>query len=223
MRLASHHVAGFSGLGATVLVLAGTWAFALTRPEYSHIRHTISELGESGSPWSSLVSFGLFLPTGVLVWLAIVFAYPFYARDRSTSLGLCAFASLGLGYVMAAFFPCDPGSPLMGSWQQQVHNVFGLVEYLGTGVGLMALGWSHTKAKSSLTGVALLGSGVAVLVGLVLLSTPSWVGVRGLVQRVTEVIMFGWLTLASLSLIFRFPQPNPALEWDGSQSTTPIS
>lgn len=119
MKLSSHHVAGFSGLGATVLVLAGTWAFALTRPEYSHIRHTISELGESGSPWSSLVSFGLFLPTGVLVWVAILFAYPFYARDRSTSLGFCAFASLGLGYVMAAFFPCDPGSPLMGSWQQQ--------------------------------------------------------------------------------------------------------
>ncbi|OQW61841.1 MAG: hypothetical protein A4S17_09170 [Proteobacteria bacterium HN_bin10] len=104
----------------------------------------------------------------------------------------------------------------MGSWQQQVHNVFGLIEYLGTGAGLMALGWSHTKVESSLTGMALVLSGVAVLVGLVLLSTPSWVGMRGLVQRVTEVIIFGWLTVASLSLIFRFPQPNPALARDGS-------
>ncbi len=216
MKLSPHHVAGFAGIGATVLVLVGTWTFALARPEYSHIRHTISELGESGSPISSLVSFGFFLPTGVLVWVAIVFAYPFYARDRSTAWGLRAFSSLGLGYVMAAFFPCDPGSPLMGSWQQQVHNVFGLIEYLGTGAGLMALGWSHTKVESSLTGMALVLSGVAVLVGLVLLSTPSWVGMRGLVQRVTEVIIFGWLTVASLSLIFRFPQPNPALARDGS-------
>lgn len=98
MKLSPDHVAGFSGLGATVLVLVGTWAFALARPEYSHIRHTISELGESGSPLSSLVSFGLFLPTGVLVWVAIVFAYPFYARDRSTAWGLRAFSSLGLGF-----------------------------------------------------------------------------------------------------------------------------
>ncbi len=172
---------------------------------------------------ANLVSLGLFLPTGVLVWLAIVLAYPFYARDRSTSLGLYAFASLGLGYVMAAFFPCDPGSPLMGSWQQQVHNVFGFVEYLGTGIALIAFGRSYTKAKAYLLGVALVGSGVGVLVGLVLLSTPSWGSVRGLVQRVTEVILFGWLTLASQSLIFRVTQPNPALEWDGSQSSPPIS
>lgn len=214
MKLSPHHVAGFSGLGATVLVLVGTCAFALARPEYSHIRHTISELGESGSPLSSLVSFGLFLPTGVLEWVAIVLAYPIYARDRVTFFGICAFASLGLGYVMAAFFPCDPGSPLMGSWQQQVHNVFGLVEYLGTGAGLMALGWSHTKGKSSLTGVALIFSGVAVLIGLVLLSAPSWSSVRGLVQRVTEMIMFGWLTFASLALIVRFTQSKPA--WSGT-------
>lgn len=216
MKLSPHHVAGFSGVGATVLVLVGPWAFALARPEYSHIRHTISELGESGAPLSSLVNFGFFLPTGLLVWLAIAVAYPFYARDRSTSLGLCAFASLGLGYVMAAFFPCDPGSPLMGSWRQQVHNVFGLIEYLGTGVALIAFGWSHTKAKSYRVSVVLVSSGVAVLVGLVLLCTPSWISVRGLVQRVTEVIMFGWLTFASLSLIFRFAKPNPTLEWDGS-------
>lgn len=102
----------------------------------------------------------------------------------------------------------------MGSWQQQVHNVFGLIEYLGTGAGLMALGWSHTKVKSSLTGMALVLSGVAVLVGLVLLSTPSWGGVRGLVQRVTEMIMFGWLTFASLALIVRFTQSKPA--WSGT-------
>lgn len=212
MKPSPHHVAGLAGLGATVLVLVGTWAFALARPEYSHIRHTISELGESGAPLASLVSFGFFLPTGVLVWLAIVLASPCYAHDRSTYVGLCTFASLGLGYVMAAFFPCDPGSRLIGSWPQQVHNVFGLVEYLGTGVGLMALGWSHTKIKSYLIGVALLGSGVVVLVGLALLSTLSVADVRGLVQRVTEGILYGWLTLASLSLIFRFAKPTPALE-----------
>lgn len=213
MKLSPHHVAGFAGLGATVLVLVGTWAFALARPEYSHIRHTISELGESGAPLASLVSFGFFLPTGVLVWLAIVFAYPCYAHHRSTYVGLCAFASLGLGYVMAAFFPCDPGSPLMGSWRQQVHNAFGLIEYLGTGAALIAFGWSRTKAKSYLTGLALVGSGLVVFMGLVLLSTPSWDSVRGLVQRITEAIIFGWLTLASLSLIFRCNQPNRAVKW----------
>lgn len=209
----SHHqIAGLSGLAATLLVLAGTWTFASMRPDYSHISHTISELGESGTPMAGIVSFGLFLSTGLLVWLAIYLAYPLYSSERLTSTGLLAFASLGLGYVIAAFFPCDPGSPLIGSWRQQVHNLFGLVEYLGTGVGFMAIGFSHVRANSTTAGMALIVSGSAVLVGLVLLSIPSLFGVRGLVQRLAELIIFGWLAFASLSLIFRSSRRAPGTE-----------
>ncbi len=206
--IARYQLAGLFGITATLLVLAGTWAFALMTPGYSHISHTISELGESGSPLSSLVSFGFFLPTGLLVWLAMALAYPFYSSDRLSAMGLLAFASPGLGYVMSAFFPCDPGSPLIGSWKQQVHNFFGLVEYLGTGIGLIAFGRSRAQAKPSIAGAALIISGVAVLAGLVLLSLPGFVGVRGLLQRLTESIIFGWLALASLALLFHFNLPN---------------
>ena len=138
MTFSTRFLAGICGIAASSLVLAGTWMFALLRPEYSHIRNTISELGEYGAPLSPLVSFGFFLPAGVLVWIALYLAYPFCSNNTLTSVGIMAFASLGFGYVMSAFFPCDPGSPLFGSWRQHAHNIAGFVEYLGTGIK-----WTH--------------------------------------------------------------------------------
>lgn len=209
MKVSSHKIAGLFGLAASFCVLVGTWVFPLMRPGYSHISHTISELGETGTPLTSLVSYGFFLPTGLLVWLAIFFAYPLYSSDRLASVSLWAFSALGLGYVMSAFFPCDPGSPLIGSWSQQVHNFFGFIEYLGTGVGLIIFGRSRVVASPSVR-IALKFSGFAVLLTLVLLAIPSLFSLRGVIQRVSEFIMFAWVTVASLWLILRYDQPNPA-------------
>ena len=198
MTFPTRFMAGICGLAASSHVLAGTWMFASLRPEYSHIRNTISELGEYGDPLSPLVSFGFFLPVGVLVWLALYLAYPFSSNDSLTSAGLLAFASLGFGYVMSAFFPCDPGSPLFGTWRQHAHNMAGFVEYLGSGTGLIIFGNVHMRAKLAISGTLLILSGMAVIVCLVLMSVPELSSVRGLVQRGAEVIIFGWVTFASL-------------------------
>jgi len=113
MKLSSHHLAGLSGLTAVFLILIGAWAFASMRPVYSPISQTISELGEFGSSISGLVSLGLFLPIGLPIWLAIFPAPRSYAGAWRTSTGHLTFASVGPGYMTAAFSPCDPGSPLI--------------------------------------------------------------------------------------------------------------
>ena len=107
---------------AAVLALFGTICFACRRPEYRQTIDTISELGERGAGDSRLVSFGLFLPVGLLVWLALWLVHR-QNPGVDVSLSLLALSCLGTGYVVAAFFPCDPGSPLYGSWRQQVHNL----------------------------------------------------------------------------------------------------
>ena len=116
MRVRLHSFATALVLVAAAMVLFGTLYFASLRPNYSHITNTISELGEAGATNAHEVAFGFFLPVGLLVWLAL-WLIRRGASDSYASFALVALSSLGAGYVMAAFFPCDPRAPIFGSWR----------------------------------------------------------------------------------------------------------
>ena len=174
---------------AALMVLVETLYFASLRPGYSHVANTISELGESGAPQARLVAFGFFLPVGLLVWLALWLICR-EASDPYVRLALVGLACLGIGYVMAAFFPCDPGAPFFGSWRTQVHNVLGFIDYEGTGIGFLLISRYFAKRKAPVLKVTFLIAGALVLLCLALLSLESTFPIRGAIQRVAEVIQF---------------------------------
>lgn len=93
--------------------------FARRKPGYRNITHTISELGEVGTADQRSVGFGVFLPVGVLLVGAA-----YFIPDTSASQQILALC-IATGYIIAAFFPCDPGSPYVGSPRQSVHNFAG--------------------------------------------------------------------------------------------------
>ena len=157
--------------------------FGYLRPGYSHRRDTLSELGEAGAPRGKLVSYTVFLPVGLGLLLCAWMLRP--GAPPAMYLALC----VAIGYVGAAFFPCDPGSPMQGSARQTVHNLAGGVQYIGGAVALWQL---------SATG-GLLFQGLAALAGFgaLILSLPEFRPVRGAVQRVAELALFGGLALAS--------------------------
>jgi hypothetical protein len=186
-------------LTSGLIVLLGTIGFASLRPEYTHFRNTISELGETGAALSLQVSYGMFLPAGILVWIAMYLAAS-SAETFELKVVLALLSSLGTGYVMAAFFPCDPGSPLMGSWRQQVHNIFGFIEYAGTAGGLLLAG-NFLLKKGLTTAAVLFGlGGLVVLLCLTGLSIASAFQYRGAIQRVAEAIMFFGVTALAATL-----------------------
>lgn len=149
---------------------------------YSHIRHSISEIGEAGAPDQRFVAFGLFLPVGLALLLVAWLLRP--ALPAATALALC----IAIGYLGAAAFPCDPGSPLSGTARQALHNLAGGVEYIGGGFAFMAI--SGTLGQPfKLAGFIVLGAAVAISV------VPGHV--RGLVQRIAEVCLFGGLAWAA--------------------------
>lgn len=162
-------------------LLATVTAFGFYRPGYRALRHTISELAEDGAPRARWVSFAVFLPVGLVAW-AIGFAS--YAKGDTLA---AAFAlSLGTGYVTAALFPCDPGAPLRGSLKNTVHMAGASIQYLGATAALLF-------APQPL--FILAGAGVALL--SLSMSLPWFVPVRGLLQRVTEGIL--WLCVVYLA------------------------
>ncbi|MFZ6014151.1 MAG: DUF998 domain-containing protein [Bacteroidota bacterium] len=159
-------------LAACLYLVAGVAYFGFKKQGFSHFRHTISELGEYGSLQSKVVSWGLFLPVGVgLMAVAIL--------GSSVVAGLAA--SIGTGYIVAAFFPCDVGSPMMGTWRQTIHNLGGFAQYAGGAYFIYI-------ASQPLFPLLRIASALIFICSL-LLSIES-LPLRGLVQRFAEVLLF---------------------------------
>lgn len=144
------------------------------KPGYSHVKHTISELAECGSAHMASVSFGVFLP--VAIALGIVAILLVSTSPQAAALAL----SIAVGYGIGAMFPCDPGSPLTGSFRQAIHNLGGATEYLG---GAFSLFWISESA-----GPGFRIAGFVVAASAILLSVVG--AVRGLVQRIAESCLF---------------------------------
>ncbi|SFE40777.1 DUF998 domain-containing protein [Spirosoma endophyticum] len=160
-------------------LFVGIFYFGRKKANYSHLSDTISELGEIGSTLSRRVSYGLFLPVGLLLFLIAWLSSPMLW----SALAVC----VGTGYATAAFFPCDVGSPSSGSARQQIHNLGGAIEYLGSAYILFQFA-NQTDAGGTFFRIGAIG----ILVGTVLVAIAG-LRLRGLVQLSMEVILFGYL------------------------------
>jgi hypothetical protein len=157
------------------------------------VRHTISELGEVGSPVAVDAAVG-FVAIGGLVWL-------FLASVASTSSlvppdALWLLSLVGVGYVGGGVFACDRGAPALGTTGNTVHVVCGVLEYVGAAAAFAVL--SREAAWASITPVLSYATPV-VLVCLWGISIPH--PLRGLVQRVAEVLIFAGLALIGVVVV----------------------
>lgn len=170
-----------------IYLAAAIVGFALRRSDYSHLQNSISELGEFGARDSALVSWGVFFPVGLG---AAALAVHFW-RNGARAAGILA-ACIATGYIVAAFFRCDPGSPLSGSGRQAIHNLGGAVEYFGGAAALllMARGSPRLRWVFAIAGVVVLLVSIGV-------SVPDLAHLRGLIQRCGETCQFGALILAA--------------------------
>ena len=159
-------------------LIAGTFYFGNKIKNYSQIKDTISELAYTGSRYEKQVSFGLFFPVGIM--LVII---GFLANDNNHILGLAS--SLSIGYLVAAFFPCDPGSPSSGSWNQHLHNLGGFIEYAGSIFFIM----KAAENDLSIGFIPFKIIGYIVIVCIIITSIPKN-PVRGLAQRIAELLLF---------------------------------
>lgn len=181
--MSSKLLAAILSVLAAFILLFGTLALARRRDNYQHVHSTISELGEVGATDAKLAAFGVFLPVSLLLF---VVASMFPGSDIRVSVLAIAIAT---GYLVAVFSPCDPGSPMIGSNRQFVHNIGGMIEYLGGTMALWAIGEKY--------GALFVASGWIGALGTLAISIPG-MRFRGLVQRVMESGLFFCLVYACL-------------------------
>lgn len=199
-------IAAACGFAAIAMALGTALAGGAARPDYSHVTHYLSELGEVGAPNGGLISALGFAPTGIAVLLFLALAAPSLPRARGTALGLACFAGVGIAYVVAALARCDAGCPSAGAitTRQALHNAFGVYEYAGAFAGLLLLGsafrrskrW-HGFARASFFCAGLVAAGFAAM------GMPSLAPVRGVAQRVAEVGVFLWIGIVGAGLLRR--------------------
>lgn len=162
---------------------------------HSHIENFISELGAVRTEWGAIVSFGGFLPIGILTLAFLIVAAPLLGDRAGGMVGYWLLSCVGVAYVGAAFAPCDVGCPSPPtSARQFLHHLLGVVEYVGGGIGLLVFASGYFRNRPD--GVArhlLLAAGIAVLVVFAGIATPALAPWHGLIQWVGEVALFGSL------------------------------
>jgi hypothetical protein len=115
--------------------------------------------------------------------IGVVFLLEALLLRSSVPAGSVVCLCIAVGYLVAAAFPCDPGSPVSGSARQAVHNLGGGVEYIGGGIALLA--------SAETFGLQARIAGFLVLVVAVALTILPPHAPRGLVQRIGEIVLFG--------------------------------
>lgn len=169
-------------------------------PNYNHASQFISELGANSAPHGRLISLAGFLPAGVLIIAFAFFAWRSLPRSGVTTFGMFGLVLFALGYLVAAFFPCEGDCrSTEPTLPQAIHNLFGLAGYLFAPLSLFALGWHARRWPRArhLCVLGFIGSGLALL-GLLFLS-PDFKYV-GIAQRILEGSVLTWIIAGALYL-----------------------
>jgi hypothetical protein len=186
-----------SGISGTLLVLLITFLGGANFPNYSHATQFISELGAFGAPNAGIINLAGFLPAGLLIITFTFFAWRSLPYSQGTTLGMFGLALFALGYIAAAFFPCEPGCrPSEPSLSQALHNLLGLAGYFTAPLSLFLLGnaarkWPH---GNHLAVLGFIGSALSLLGLLGILSEFSYVG---LAQRILEASVLTWIIVCA--------------------------
>jgi len=177
---------------AALLLFAGIFAVGLITPDYSHVRQTVSELGEVGSPGQVAFSVLLCLVAACLI---------VFARAVAQSLRASGYSALP-AYLLGAMAVSTAGVGLF-AFPQPLHNIFGISETVGYQAPLVAALVCRTDPRAKPIKVFSLTMYVVVLLAiaanLMALIRPAdiWSQIKpffGVVQRSLFASWFIWCT-----------------------------
>ena len=188
----------FGPVAAGILTI-GIAGLAVMIPGYSHVRQTVSEIGEVGSPARVPFALLLCLVAASLVVFATAIRDLSIARQRSP-LAAYLIGCMGLSAAGVGLF----------AFPHPLHNVFGISELIGYQAPIaLALAWRRDPGARTLVSfswIAALIIWIAIVLNLSGLDPNGviWSQVKpvhGLAQRTLFAAWFGWCAIAGVLLL----------------------
>lgn len=178
------------------------------RPEFNHITHYISELGERGSSTEVMMRYAAFEFTGFLYLCFASVLMATFRKGWCSTLAAGLIALEGLGRIGAGVFPCDPGCGGLSS-SQELHRLFATVGFL-SGI-LAAIAWGIIFRRHGwpqrLTWYSV-GTGILALIFLLLMSwSRNPVNTPGLFEHLATGVLSLWLMVFAVHLMHASEQP----------------
>jgi hypothetical membrane protein len=193
----------YCGVISPILWLALIAAAGAVRPDFSHLTHYISELGERGSETEALMRYGAFGFTGVLY---LCFAGALLATFRNgwrLRVASILIALDGVGRIGAGIFPCDAGC-VPATVGPNLHEFFATIGFC-SGV-LAAFLWGvllrGISALSSLSSFSVASGAVALGCLLLMSWTESTALPAALFEHVATMVLSMWLLVFATHLVW---------------------
>ena len=168
---------------------------ATLRPECSHITNFISELGATGTSHASLMNYGGFLPSGILLAGFGLSLRRFLPRSRSTLVASFLTTVFGIGIAISGLISCDTGCPQVGGTTENfIHDKIAPVSFLCliAATGILSVQFRSLPAWRSLSVYSGVTSLVALLLLVALVGSLETRDLTGLWQRLMLGALFLW-------------------------------
>jgi hypothetical membrane protein len=176
----------------------GIAGLALLLPGYSHVRQTVSEIGEIGSP--ARVPFAVML----CCVAACILVFASAVRDLSVMAHHSRWAAYLIGFMAL------PAAGIgIFAYPHPLHNIFGISELIGYQAPLVfALTWRRDPRANTLVPLSwvlfvLVWGAIALNLSSFDSQGPIWAYVRpvhGLAQRALFAAWFGWCAVVGILL-----------------------
>lgn len=190
-----------SGPLAAAILCFGIIGLALLLPGYSHVRQTVSEIGEIGSP--ARVPFAIML----CCVSACILVFASGVRDLSVTAGHSPLAA-----YLTGFMALPAAGVGVFAYPHPLHNIFGISELIGYQAPLVfALTWRRDPRVKTVVAVSWIFSvliWVAIVLNLSSLYRQGFIWacvkpVNGLAQRALFAAWFGWCAVVGILLFQR--------------------
>jgi hypothetical membrane protein len=193
----------YCGVISPILWLGLIGVAGALRPDFSHLTHYISELGERGSSTEALMRYGAFELTGFL-YVCFAGALLVTLRDgwflRSAALLI---ALDGVGRIGAGVFPCDAGCVQVTAGPN-LHKLFATIGFC-SGV-LAAFLWAVLSRRIPSLRPLSSFSVVSGAVALVSLLVMSWAAdptfPRGLFEHLASAVLSIWVFVLASRVVW---------------------
>ena len=189
---------------ASILYVIGFYFIgSAVKPGYSQLSNFVSEYNATGTPWANVLTYAGFVATTTLLSGFLFAAAPLAQVSGISRLGFWLLWSVPASYFLAVIAPCDAGCPIEGSISQTLHNVLGIVAYLGMGISLVLVAFAPGFNAFKCRRYFMLLTGVACPLIFIAMLQPDLAPWRGLLQRLLDLALALSLILITWTLVAR--------------------